>query len=152
MARAPHTVLLISREDAEQRMRQRIDMAKTVLSGDRWSSDELRAGEERERAWRVYNRELLARIFSTDEFASEYDSAAVPINQIGDRYIDVYSNTIAGRILESVRKQVARPESIIDRLAPTPLRGRARRRSQATNRGPRIRIRLSPAMSRCGSS
>jgi predicted nucleotide-binding protein len=97
-------------------MRQRIDMAKTVLSGDRWSSDELRAGEERERAWRVYNRDLLARIFSTDEFASEYDSAAVPIHQIGDRYIDVYSNTIAGRIRESVRKQVARLESIIDRL------------------------------------
>ena len=31
MALAPHTVLLISREDAEQRMRQRIDLAKTVL-------------------------------------------------------------------------------------------------------------------------
>jgi predicted nucleotide-binding protein len=116
MARAPHTVLLISREDAEQRMRQRIELAKTVLPGDRWSPDELHTGEERERAWRVYNRELLARIFSTDEFANEYDSAAVPIHQISDRYFDVDSNTIAGRVLGSVRKQVARLESIIDRL------------------------------------
>jgi predicted nucleotide-binding protein len=116
MALAPHTVLLISREDAEQRMRQRIDLAKTVLPGDRWSSDELHAGEERERAWRVYNRELLLRIFSTDEFAREYNLAAVPIHQTGDRYFDVDSNTIAGRVFGSLRKQVARLESIIDRL------------------------------------
>jgi hypothetical protein len=116
MARAPHTALLISREDAEQRIRQRIDLAKTVLPGDRWSADELHASVEREWAWRAYNRKLLARIFSTDEFAKEYDLAAVPIYQTSDRYFDVDSNTIAGRVLGSVHNQVARLESIIDRL------------------------------------
>jgi predicted nucleotide-binding protein len=116
MAQVPHTALVIGREEARRRLQERIDQAEEILPGNRWSADDLMTGEERERKWRAYNRELLSRIFTTDEYARDYDVSQISIRQVQDRYFDISADTVAGRILGSVRKQVARLDSVIERL------------------------------------
>jgi predicted nucleotide-binding protein len=80
------------------------------------SKDELGEAQREEKKWRAYNRELLSRMFTTEEYANDYDSSCMPIHHVGDRYYDVGLNTIAQRLQESIKQQVARLESIIDRL------------------------------------
>jgi predicted nucleotide-binding protein len=60
--------------------------------------------------------ELLARLFTTDEYADEYRSSKISVHRIADRYDDPSFNTLALRLIESVKRQVARLESIIERL------------------------------------
>lgn len=80
------------------------------------SGGQLAAAETREKKWDAYNGDLLMRMFTTDQYAWEYGSARVLVHQAADRYNDPSINTLAARLNESVRRQVAALESIIDRL------------------------------------
>src|SRR5262249_14468303 len=55
-------------------------------------------------------------MFTTEEYAHDYDSSCIPIHHVGDRYYDVSLNTLAQRLQGSIKRQAARLESIIDRL------------------------------------
>jgi predicted nucleotide-binding protein len=116
MAQASLRALRMKRDDARLRLKQRIDEAKAVIPGRIASPEDLSSAEEMEKKWRAYNRELLLRMFTTDEYASDYDGSKIAIHRREDRYEKPDLNTLALRLSESVRRQVARLESIIDRL------------------------------------
>lgn len=112
--RPPHTALLITHEGARQLLQERIDQAAAINPGHITSEDDLREAEERERKWRVYNRELLSRMFTSDEYARDYDLSKISPDR---RDKNLFNITL--RLRESVKKQVARLESIIERLELT---------------------------------
>ena len=114
--RSSHTALVMSREEARKRLRERVDLAVDVYPSRIDSQDELAKAEQEEQRWRAYNRELLWRMFTTGEYAHDYDNAVVTIHHVRDQYLDVELNTIARRLQESIKQQAARIESIIDRL------------------------------------
>jgi predicted nucleotide-binding protein len=117
MARNTLTALLgINRDTARQRIQERIDQAKAVIPDRIQTHDDLSKAEEREKKWHAYNVELLARLFTTEDYADEYRSSKISVHHVADRYNDPSLNTLALRLLESVKRQVARLESIIERL------------------------------------
>jgi hypothetical protein len=117
MAQKPLTALVgINRHAARQRIQERIDQAKAVIPNPIQTQDDLSNAEEREKKWHAYNVELLARLFTTDEYADEYRNSKISVHRIADRYDDPSFNTLALRLIESVKRQVARLESIIERL------------------------------------
>jgi predicted nucleotide-binding protein len=117
MARKTLTALDgINRDAARQRIQERIDQAKAVIPDRIQTHDDLSKAEEREKNWHAYNVDLLARLFTTDEYADEYRSSKISVHVVADRYDDPSLNTLALRLIESVKRQVARLESIIERL------------------------------------
>jgi predicted nucleotide-binding protein len=116
MIQATLPALRMKRDDARQRLQLRIDEVKAIIPDRIVSPEDLRSAEEREKKWHAYNRELLLRMFTTDEYAGDYGGSKISVHQIADRYDDPSLNTLASRLNESVRRQAARLESIIDRL------------------------------------
>jgi predicted nucleotide-binding protein len=111
------TFLSIQREEARRRLQQRNDAAKEIPLLDRIrTGEDLANAEELEKKWRAYNTDLLARMFTTDEYANEYAPIRVLVHQPADNYNDPSLNTFIWRLNESVRRQVAKLESIIERL------------------------------------
>jgi predicted nucleotide-binding protein len=106
----------IDRDAARERIQERIDQGKAVIPDRIQTQDDLSKAEEREKKWHAYNVELLARLFTTDEYADDYRSSKMPVHHIADRYNDPSLNTLALRLNECVRRQVGRLESIIERL------------------------------------
>jgi predicted nucleotide-binding protein len=106
----------INRDAARQRIHERIDQGKAVMPDRIQTHDDLSKAEEREKNWHAYNVDLLEDLFTTDDFADEYRNSRMPVHIIQDRYIDPKLNTLALRLIESVKRQVARLESIIERL------------------------------------
>jgi predicted nucleotide-binding protein len=111
-----HTALVMNRAEARRRLRERVDQVTIIFPSRVESQEDLSKAQEQEKRWRAYNRELLCRMFTTEEYAREYDLSSVPVHQVGDRYFDVDLRTLASRLQESVKRQAARIESIIDRL------------------------------------
>jgi len=106
----------INRDAARQRIQERIDQGKAVMPDRIQTHDDLSKAEERENNWHAYNVDLLEDLFTTDDFAVEYRSSKIPVHVIQDRYIDANLNTFTLRLIESVKRQVARLASIIERL------------------------------------
>jgi hypothetical protein len=115
MAHELHT-LVIDKEDVRQRVQQRIEHSKAIAPTSIRTAHDLSRAEELETKWRSYNRELLARSFTTDKYAREYDQSYILVHQRNDRYFDPSLNTLALRLLESLKSQVNRLESILERL------------------------------------
>jgi predicted nucleotide-binding protein len=109
--RLPQTALLIGREDARQRLRERIDQAATILPGPINSQNDLSEAEERENKWRAYNRELLSRMFTRDKYAHSYGASYLPPAR-GENNL-FYAGK---RRRESIKKQAACLETIIEQL------------------------------------
>jgi len=117
MARKTLTALIgINRAAARQRIQERIDQGKVVIPDRIQTHDDLSKAEEREKNWHAYNVTLLERLFTTDEYADEYRGSKISVHVVADRYNDPSLNTLALRLLESVKRQAARLESIIERL------------------------------------
>jgi predicted nucleotide-binding protein len=73
--------------------------------------------EQEQDKWRAYNRELLARqLFTTDEYADEYQSSFLLIHIVDDRYITPSLGILADRLWHSAKSQVACLESMVGRL------------------------------------
>ena len=111
VGRQPHTALLTTREDARQRLKERIDEATAIIPGRIETQSDLSEAQEKERKWRAYNRELLRRMFTTEEYARDYERSQI----FPDRHDNNMFN-ITLTLRESIKKQVARLESIIERL------------------------------------
>ena len=65
--------LCIARSDARKQLLERIEKAGDLNADDVQSYPELEHAEEAEKRWREYNSMLLSRIFTSEEYAYEYE-------------------------------------------------------------------------------
>ena len=110
------TRLSVSRNDAKTQLFKRIEAAGDIRADDIQSDADLEAAEEKEKRWREFNRALLSQLFTTEEYAWEYDSAQRSVHVIADRYIDASLHQLAARLVGSVKGQISTLRSIIERL------------------------------------
>jgi predicted nucleotide-binding protein len=109
--------LAVSREDAKQRLQDRIDKGMELKGkqvNTREAFDELSNGYSK---WDSFNSELLRRIFTTEEAGKEYDywgvmSIGMYETSLGEKIADVYKD---------IDKKIHRLDSIIERLELIPL-------------------------------
>jgi predicted nucleotide-binding protein len=106
----------MKRDDARQHLQRRIDDAKSVLPDRIASLEDLDNAKDREKVWRDYNRTLLLAMFTTDEYASDYERLRGPLYYAKDNRDNPPLNDLELRLNRSVRSQVRQLESIIDRL------------------------------------
>ena len=71
---------------------------------------------EQLKRWRTFNIDLLARMYTTDEFADEYSASSIAVYQGQDRYFSPSLDTYVSRLIESLKRQVATLESFVERL------------------------------------
>lgn len=67
-------------------------------------------------AWRAFNELLLRRLFTTDEFAGDYQASVRAVRSAIDRYTDPSLGELVQRLRESVKSQISRLRSIDTRL------------------------------------
>ncbi len=120
----PRPLLTIPRAEAKQRLEARIPLAKEIAPGRIKTADELESAESRQAKWTALNLELLSRIFTADEYASEYAASVIPVHVPSDRYYDVSLADLERRLNRSVAQQVVCLESVTERLELIPEAGR----------------------------
>jgi len=108
--------LTVARNDARRQLVERIEKAGDINADDVRSYPDLEQAEEKEKRWREFNSALLSRLFTSEEYAREYDSAVRPVHVISDRYFDPSLDDIAQRLVRTVKSQISSLRSIIDRL------------------------------------
>ena len=59
---------------------------------------------------------LLSHLFTSDEYADEYDSARRSVHVVSDRYMDPSLDELADRLVGSISSQISTLRSIIERL------------------------------------
>ncbi|GAA0558821.1 TIR domain-containing protein [Rhizomicrobium electricum] len=67
-------------------------------------------------AWRAYNELLLRRLFTTEEFAQDYQASIGAIHLAEDRYMDPTLGTLVRRLRSSLASQLSRINSIVSRI------------------------------------
>jgi hypothetical protein len=82
------TRLSVARGDARRQLMERLKKGADITAGKIQSDHDLERAEEAEKRWREYNKALLSRLFTSEEYAQEYDSARGSVRVIGDRYVD----------------------------------------------------------------
>ena len=113
----PTMELAVSREDAKQRLQDRINKGmelKVKQINTRQAFDELSNAYSK---WDSFNSELLKRVFTTDEAVKEYDFWSV-------MSIGIYESSLSEQITDvykDVDKKIHRLDSIIERLELIPL-------------------------------
>ena len=116
-APTPDPELRVTREEASQKIGERIALGEELLARKMLNVEQLDAAESEYRRWNSYNGELLKRLFTTDKFAEEY-------SWWGAVAISMYGKSPAEK-LEDHKKEVSeklhRLESVRDRLELIPL-------------------------------
>lgn len=108
--------LLVSKEDAEAKINDRIEKGKELLSRQINSWDQLESVRKDYYKWSDYNEEMLKRLFSNDSLANEYRSffgaviAGGPPS-LGDEIKDLNTD---------IKEKIHRLESIRERLELIP--------------------------------
>lgn len=112
----PDPELRVSREEAAQKIGERISLGEALLARNISNVEQLDAAENEYRRWNSYNAEMLTRLFTTDKFAEEY-------SRWGAVAISMYAKSPAEK-LEDHKKEVGekihRLESMRDRLELIP--------------------------------
>ncbi len=108
--------LLITREDARSQLLKRIEKAGEINADEIRSPAELEQAEEREKRWWKYNRALLSRLFTNEEYADEYTLARRSVHVVSDRYMDPSLGELADRLVGSIKSQISTLRSIVERL------------------------------------
>jgi hypothetical protein len=81
---SPPVQLVIPHEDAAERIENQIVKGTELSSFSIGSEVDFKQAEKEYKLWSDYNRELLARIFSSDEISTEYSHAGVaPVAFLG---------------------------------------------------------------------
>jgi hypothetical protein len=110
------TRLSVARGDARRQLMERLKKGADITAGKIQSDHDLERAEEAEKRWREYNKALLSRLFTSEEYAQEYDSARGSVRVIGDRYVDPSLHVLAIRLFSSIKSQISTLRSIIERL------------------------------------
>jgi hypothetical protein len=108
--------LLKPREEVHKSLRERIDEARNIAPTPITAVGELKMAVAREKQWREYNSELLSRIFSTFEHATDYQLSQTVLDRVEDRYYDADLKVLVARLHKTIQDQVACLESIVNRL------------------------------------
>lgn len=107
--------LLVSRENAKQRISEQIGRGQSILEKVRYVLNEplLRTAKQEEEKWRAYNCDLLSSLFSTNAISEEFKVADFyPIAFFGD-----YSIQDEGRDFKlGIEKGITYLDSLIERL------------------------------------
>ena len=106
--------LLKPREEVRELLRKRIDEVRNTVPRLIKTEDELNQAVAREKQWREYNAELLYRIFSTSDYATDYQLSQTRLDRVEG--IDVDVRALAARLYKTIEGQVACLDSIINRL------------------------------------
>jgi hypothetical protein len=104
------------RSKAAALLQERIDAAAEIGSNNQIPDIELRSAEAKEKQWRDYNRLLLCKLFTTAQFADEYDQVVRKTHLVQDRYFEVDDAQIRGRLIQNVLAQIGCLSSIKNRL------------------------------------
>ncbi|MBV8525212.1 MAG: hypothetical protein JOY71_24335, partial [Acetobacteraceae bacterium] len=107
--------LLMPRSKATALLQERIDKPPSIVPARRVTGWVLFLRESEEKEWRDHNRVLLQKMFTTSEFADQYDESVGAIRPVQDRYMDEFDQ-IRARLCYSIRTQVACLSSIKNQL------------------------------------
>ena len=113
------TELLVAREEAHSRLEERIQKGRDIRSTKITSHDQVETFKQEYDKWNSYNFEYLRRIFSTEEFAIEYNWAGAT----GARVV-MHRPTPGeeiSRLFTKIDGKTSTIESIIERLELIPL-------------------------------
>jgi predicted nucleotide-binding protein len=124
----PPPELVVSREDAEAKIQNRIAKGKELFNRQINAWDQLEAARKDYYTWSEYNKELLKRLFTNDSLAKEYEGGAFGVfggtstlpEEIQDLKRDVSSKV---RRLESIKERlelIPAPRSGGETLAHVP--------------------------------
>lgn len=101
--------LTISRLEADNQLTSRIDLGKRLLSTAIPSTDVYKGVEHKHQLWHEYNKELLRRIFDSDELSKEYSFwGASFLAETLDAKIELLSREINIHVttLESIKERL----------------------------------------------
>jgi len=118
----PDPELVVSREEADQKIAERIALGESLLSRDISNVEQLGAAQTEYRRWDSYNTEMLNRLFTTDKFVEEY-------SRWGAIAMSLYGKSLAEELddhKKEVGEKIHRLESVRDRLELIPLTAEAR--------------------------
>jgi predicted nucleotide-binding protein len=107
--------LLIPRDEARQKIQDRIDKGKQLYARPIRSESDLELSRDERRKWSSYNVELLKRIFDNRSIADEYErfyGAVLPLNPSFSYIVDDFK--------KGMQDSISRLESIINRLELIP--------------------------------
>lgn len=102
--------LLVSKNDAVERINKRIALGWEILSRRIATVEALDSAREEYSKWNKYNADLLQTIFSTPKFADEY--SFVGGFMVGPAAIGVEIKELQ----DDVRSKISRLESVLDRM------------------------------------
>lgn len=101
--------LIVSYDEAVQRINEQITAGKEIYNIKVWKKSDFDEFEKRELAWRKYTLELLSRLFDSDKFANEFSGYSGLVFTLPPYHIQV---TLA---YEKLNERLATLESIIKR-------------------------------------
>jgi len=113
----PDPELQVSREEAAQKIADRIALGEELHARGISSVEQLESAKNEYRRWSSYNEEMLQRLFTTHKFAEEY-------SWWGAASIVFHEKTLAERVRdfrEDIQEKIHRLGSVGDRLGLVPL-------------------------------
>jgi hypothetical protein len=117
VSQASKAHLSVSRDEARAKLMEQMKRAADIKADDVKTNREFDDARECEKRWYEYNVELLNRLFSTDEYAKQYQSSRLTIRSVEDRYFTSPTvSDLAERLVRSVTSQISSLRSIKDRL------------------------------------
>lgn len=121
--------LKISRDEAYQRISERIQLGHAIVARDFRVVDDVESARDEYRKWSDYNNELLKRIFTTPKLADEYSWWGVATAS--------YDASPAEKLEDlrnDVRTKIRRLESVRERLELIPVAAGVNRTTAINNR------------------
>ena len=109
--------LLVTAEDARQKIETQIQKGMDLLAPNIGGRLELDAARNKYYRWSDYNRELLKRLFSTEEFANQY-GASIGVMFLGQTSLQEDVTNFR----RDIERFINRLQSISDRLDLIPVR------------------------------
>lgn len=110
--------LLLSRDEAEQKITKRIDKGKKIIEAQIEDTQGLKSIETDYNKWNDFNNELLKRIFTTQDLCEEYNEwdGQIPVVRMKPKNF----HEKASDLKENIDTRIHRLESIIERLELIP--------------------------------
>lgn len=114
----PPVELCVSRSEAKERIRDRMERGKAISAVQISTRETLDSCEADFKKWHDFNKELLKRIFSTEEIAEEYSwwgggSISIGVPSLSQQIVDLHKE-IAAKVL--------RLDSVLERIDLYPVR------------------------------
>lgn len=127
--------LLVSPDEAQSKLRERIEKGKEILNFSPRSHEEFKEAQRKYYKWDDFNVELLKRQFTTDEMSDEYSAF------VGGFVVSAYGPSLGEEIKDlkdDIETKIHRIESIIERLELIPVNNALLPSAGDTSKTPKI--------------